>query len=172
MASLDIDAVGRERLRAYRFIEPIGKGGFAEVDKWEQVATHRIVAIKRIMKAEYRGGVNLGAIKELQALQELHHRNILNLLDVFSYGDRVHLVLEYAACDLTAVIRDRRIKLTEAHVKGYIQQILAGVEFMHARHFLHRDLKPDNVLLLGDGTVKASRNEAAAAAATSHAARV
>lgn len=148
------DDLGREKLRRYREIEALGKGEFAEVFKHEDVLRGSLVAVKRVKKDTYRAGINLGAIKEIQALQELSHPNILRLLDVFSYGDRMYLVLELAVADLTAVIRDRSLVVSEADIKGYIHAVLAGVAHMHACRFMHRDLKPDNVLITGDGAVK------------------
>ena len=67
----------------------------------------RIVAIKRVRKVSFKDGINLGAVKELQALSELDHANVLKLFDAFVYGDRIHLVLEYCPADLSALIRDR-----------------------------------------------------------------
>jgi len=62
----------------------------------------------------------------------------LQLRDTFVHGDRVHLVLDLCAADLTAVIRDRSLALTEAHVKGYMRQLLEGVEYLHRNRLMHR----------------------------------
>lgn len=153
-APIALEDIGRELLRRYRQVELIGKGAFAEVSKHEDSATGRLVAIKRILKDSYKGGVNLGAIKELQALQELQHENILKLYNVFFFGDRIHLVLELATTDLTRIIRDRTLLLKEADCKGFMVQVLRALAYMHKHHFMHRDLKPDNIMLLRDGTVK------------------
>lgn len=60
------------------------------------------------------------------------------LRDTFVHGDRVHLVLECCAGDLTGVIKDRSLALTEAHVKGFMRQVLDGVAYLHARRLMHR----------------------------------
>lgn len=87
------------------------------------------------------------------ATREPH--TILQLLDVFPYNDQLHLVLELGACDLSAVLRDRAgVLLTEAAVKGFIQQLLHAVAYCHSRRFMHRDIKPDNLLLTTEGVMK------------------
>ena len=169
------DLEGKSRLAAYRFVALLGKGTFAEVAKYEVVPAEEaaalagpsaarglaareepsFVAIKSVNRLSYRSGANLGAVKELQAIQEARpHRNVVRLLETFAFGDRVHLVLEFCASDLARTLRDRSLALGEAHVKGFLQQILAGVAHVHACGLLHRDLKPDNVLLTADGVVK------------------
>ena len=105
------DAIGALKLQRYKLIRQLGKGGFAEVGQYNDLETGKFVAIKRVLKESFREGVNLGAIKELCALQELHHPNIIGLSDVFTYADRVHLVLTLCAGDLTSVIRDRWVFL-------------------------------------------------------------
>lgn len=113
------------------------------------------MAVKRVLRdGSFRSGINLGALKELQSLPEVPHPRLLSLLDAFAYGDRVHLVLEYAVADLTALIRDRAVSLPEAAVKGYALQMLDGLAALHSRHWMHRDLKPDNVLITASGAVK------------------
>jgi len=146
--------VGRDKLRRYVEVAALGAGEFAEVFKHEDRVSGAAVAIKRLKKDVFRSGINLGAIKEVQALQELRHPNVLPLLDVFTYGDRVYLVLELAAADLTAVVRDRTVALSEADVKGFMLQLLRGLAHLHGSHFMHRDVKPDNLLITASGAVK------------------
>lgn len=157
----DPDDVGKEKLRFYRHVSFLGKGAFAEV--YEHVCEpaaggSRRVAIKRVLKDTYKSGVNLGAIKELAALCESRglrgHPNVLSLVDAFPYGDRMHLVLEFAVTDLTAVLRDDSLRLSEAHAKGWALQLLAGLTALHRTHLLHRDLKPDNILIDARGVLK------------------
>jgi cyclin-dependent kinase 7 len=157
--AVEPDDVGREALRRYRQVTFLGKGAFAEVYEHADGASGGArVAIKRVLKDAYRSGVNLGAIKELQALCEARglrgHPNVLALLDAFPYGDRMHLVLEFAVTDLTAVLREPSLRLNEAHAKGWALQLLAGLTYLHRTHVLHRDLKPDNVLVTSDGVLK------------------
>lgn len=149
-----VEQEGRDRLQKYKYVCFLGKGGFAEVAKYIDTETGREIAIKSINKQNYRSGANLGAIKELQAMQEVHHENVLCLYDAFPYGDRVHLCLEYCATDLSQLIRDRSVQLSEANVKCLMQQMLRGTAAVHSCGFMHRDLKPDNMLITSHGIVK------------------
>lgn len=152
---IDPEEYGRSHMSRLQFREYLGKGGFAEVNKYLKDDKEE-VAIKSVFKVEFKKGVNLGAIIELFVMQELNHPNILRLVDVFPYSDRMHLVLEYCVSDLKSIIANRTVYLSEAAVKGYLQQILEGVAYMHSRGFVHRDLKPENILITKDGTLKIS----------------
>ncbi len=122
-------------------------------------------------------GVNLGAIKELQAMSELSHDHLIRLQDVYFHADRVNMVLgersifttfsaklgysdnnahnftEFAATDLTWYIKESGV-YTEAHVKTLTADLLRGLAHMHERGWLHRDLKPDNCLITHDRQLK------------------
>uniref|UniRef100_A0A7S1KL78 [RNA-polymerase]-subunit kinase n=1 Tax=Percolomonas cosmopolitus TaxID=63605 RepID=A0A7S1KL78_9EUKA len=92
-------------------------------------------------------GVHFTAIREIKSLKELVHENIVKLHDVFIYKNNIHIVYEYLHFDLTQIINDKNIFLTEGHIKSYMLQLLRGVAFCHANFVLHRDLKPSNLLL-------------------------
>jgi cyclin-dependent kinase 7 len=151
---MSLEEFGRNRLRRYVNPKILGKGAFAEVYKHTDTETNTDVAIKRVAKESYQHGINLGAIKELQTLQEIQHENILRIYESFPYGDRINLVLELCVTDLENIIRDKSILLTEAHVKGICQQLLRGMNHLHASNLMHRDIKPANCLLTHRGVLK------------------
>jgi len=103
---------------------------------------------------KFRDGVNFTALREVKLLQELRHENIIELVDVFSRQESIHLVFDYMETDLETVITDRGTMLTAAHTKSYMYMLLQGLDFCHQNWVLHRDLKPNNLLFGSDGVMK------------------
>ncbi len=110
--------------------------------------------------------MSLGTVKELQVLQELGEAcpNIVNLLNVFPYSDRVNMVIELAQYSLMDVLQDADLELAPGDIKAYLHMLLSGLAFCHSRQLVHRvrvlcgatpqDLKPENLLLTREGVLK------------------
>ncbi|KAF8419438.1 kinase-like domain-containing protein [Tirmania nivea] len=115
------------------------------------------VAIKKI-KAQtiLTSGLSMDAIREVKYLQELHHPNIILLLDVFSSKNQnLNLVLEFLDGDLEMIIKDTRgIMYSLADMKSWMLMALRGVWWCHHNHVLHRDIKPNNLLISSTGVLK------------------
>jgi len=92
------------------------------------------VAIKRSKPMDARQGLNFTALREVNYLQGLKCKAVVALLDVFLTGDSLHLVLEFCPFDLQNVVYDKKLFLTEAHIKSYMQQLLQGVAVCHEHH--------------------------------------
>ncbi|KAL1117596.1 hypothetical protein AAG570_003911 [Ranatra chinensis] len=130
---------------------------FATVYKARDVETDNIVAVKKIKvgsQAEAKDGINRTALREVKLLQELKHPNIIGLLDVFGYKSNISLVFDYMDTDLEVIIKDTSIVMTSANVKAYILMTLLGLEYLHNAWILHRDLKPNNLLINSLGVLK------------------
>ncbi|KAG9099150.1 TFIIH complex serine/threonine-protein kinase subunit kin28 [Ceratobasidium sp. UAMH 11750] len=132
----------------------IGEGTYAVVYKGRQVSTDRKVAIKKIKVAQMKEGLDQSAIREVRYLRELHHPNVIELLDVFSSKTNLNLVLEFLETDLEAVIKDRSSVFLPADIKSWMAMTLRGLEYCHRNWVLHRDLKPNNLLIAADGQLK------------------
>lgn len=138
----------------YKKAEVLGEGTYGVVYKAVDTVTGRTVAIKKIRIGQYKEGVNFTALREIKLLKELNDPNIIQLIDAFPHKNNLHLVFEFMESDLEAVIRDRNIVLSPADVKSYIQMTLKGLAFCHTKWVLHRDMKPNNLLIGSDGQLK------------------
>lgn len=96
------------------------------------------VAIKKIKIGDPSCGVRLSALREVAAMRELSHPNVLQLLDVFGHNGNVNLVLEFLVTDLERVIKDHTITLHTEDVKSWMLMTLRGVHHCHANYLLHR----------------------------------
>ncbi|GAA0146037.1 non-receptor serine/threonine protein kinase [Lithospermum erythrorhizon] len=132
----------------------LGEGTYGVVFKAIDTKTDQTVAIKKIRIGKQKEGVNFTALREIKLLKELKHPNIIELIDAFPHKENLHLVFEFMETDMEAVIRDRNIVLSPADIKSYIQMTLKGLAFCHKKWVLHRDMKPNNLLIGPRGQLK------------------
>lgn len=140
----------------YLKIEKIGEGTYGVVYKGRHKATGQVVAMKKIRLESEDEGVPSTAVREVSLLQELKHPNVVRLLDVLMQESRLYLIFEFLSMDLKKYLdsipsgqyMDRML------VKSYLYQILEGIYFCHCRRVLHRDLKPQNLLIDNNGVIK------------------
>lgn len=133
----------------------VGAGTFGVVRRAVEKETGRVVALKKIrVGTSASQGVSFTALREIKLLLELHHPNIVALFNVFVHKQNVVLAMEFAPFDLERVIKDRSLMLSTADVKGYLVQLVRGIELCHSHWILHRDLKPSNLLITSDGVLK------------------
>lgn len=145
------------KLKKYEKIEFLGEGQFATVYKARDVDSDTIVAVKSIKigsSIDARDGINRTALREIKILQELDHRNLMGLLDVFGHMSNVSLVFDFMDTDLEVIVKDLTLILTIPNIKSYIIQTLQGLEYLHLNWILHRDLKPNNLLVNVNGVLK------------------
>lgn len=134
--------------------EVLGEGTYGVVYKAIDTKTNQTVAIKKIRLGKQKEGVNFTALREIKLLKELKDPNIIELIDAFPHKGNLHLVFEFMESDLEAVIRDRNIVLSPADIKSYLQMTLKALAFCHKKWVLHRDMKPNNLLIGADGQLK------------------
>jgi len=133
----------------------LGEGTFGRVFKARDRRTGRLVAIKKIRMGKAKEGVNVTALREIKFLKELKHKNVIELVNVFPHKRNLNLVYEYMTSDLEAIIRDKaNLRLRAADIKAYMQAILEGIAACHKYWIIHRDVKPNNILLGPEGQVK------------------
>lgn len=116
--------------------------------------TNEVVAIKKIRLGKLKEGVNFTAIREIKLLQEIKHEHVIELVDVFAHKKNLNLVFEYCGGDLEMVIKDKATPLSAGEVKSYVRMTLRAVAHCHENWVLHRDLKPNNLLIAPNGCLK------------------
>ncbi|CAN8239676.1 unnamed protein product [Cochlearia groenlandica] len=134
--------------------EILGQGTYGVVFKATDTKNGETVAIKKIRLGKEKEGVNITALREIKLLKELKHPHIIELIDAFPHKENLHLVFEFMETDLEAVIRDPNLFLSPADVKSYLQMTLKGLEYCHDKWVLHRDMKPNNLLIGPNGQLK------------------
>ncbi|XP_031203622.1 cyclin-dependent kinase 1 [Mastomys coucha] len=140
----------------YIKIEKIGEGTYGVVYKGRHRTTGQIVAMKKIRLESEEEGVPSTAIREISLLKELRHPNIVSLQDVLMQDSRLYLIFEFLSMDLKKYLDSIPPGqfMDSSLVKSYLYQILQGIVFCHSRRVLHRDLKPQNLLIDDKGTIK------------------
>ncbi|AMD20055.1 HCL096Cp [Eremothecium sinecaudum] len=132
----------------------VGEGTYAVVYLGTREGDGRPVAVKEIKTSQFKDGLDMSAIREVKYLQEMNHVNVIELVDVYMAAGNLNLVLEYLPADLEMIIKDTSILFTQADIKSWILMTLRGVHHCHRNFILHRDLKPNNLLLATDGQLK------------------
>lgn len=148
-----------ETRRKYVKGKQVGEGTYANVYLGHLAADPKqLVAIKKIkVNKDYKDGLALDAVREVKFLQELSHPNIIALYCVYSSKDQnLNLVLEYLPLgDLEELIKDiDNIHYSLADMKAWMGMMCRGVWFCHENFVLHRDIKPNNMLIAADGEIK------------------
>ncbi|KAH9000361.1 kinase-like domain-containing protein [Lactarius akahatsu] len=152
-----MDAVERanaDRQKKWVKDQKVGEGTYAVVYRGRELATGRKIAIKKIKVGQFKDGLDMSAVREVKYLRELHHPNVIELLDVFSSKTNLNLVLEFLDTDLEMIIKDRSLVFLPADIKSWMAMMFRGLEFCHRNFILHRDLKPNNLLIASDGQLK------------------
>lgn len=142
-------------MNKYEKLEKIGEGTYGTVFKAKNRQTQEIVALKRYRLDTEDEGIPSSALREICLMKELKHQNIVRLQDVLHSDRRLTLVFEYVDQDLFHYLESH--KNTSVHpskVKKFMYQLLKGLAFCHAQNILHRDLKPQNLLLNANGELK------------------
>ncbi|PKK69738.1 serine/threonine-protein kinase aurora-1-like protein [Rhizophagus irregularis] len=136
---------------------PLGEGRFGRVYMAREKDSKKIVAIKVIFKKEFRENNMIEQLKrEVEIQSHLRHSNILRLYGYFHDKHRVFLVLEYAENGELYKNLQKDGPFTEHKAASYISQIAAALVYLQKKKVIHRDMKPENILLSSDGKIKIS----------------
>ncbi|XP_026480878.1 LOW QUALITY PROTEIN: cyclin-dependent kinase 14-like [Ctenocephalides felis] len=138
---------------AYIKLEQLGEGSYATVFKGYSNLTNQVVALKEI-RLQQEEGAPFTAIREASLLKELKHSNIVTLHDIVHTRETLTFVFEYVNTDLSQYMERHPGGLEPRNVRLFLFQLLRGLSYCHRRRVLHRDVKPQNLLISERGELK------------------
>ncbi|XP_063681611.1 serine/threonine-protein kinase 36-like [Bolinopsis microptera] len=141
------------RMEGYHILECIGEGSFGRVFKGRRKYTLDIVAMKFISKVGRSEKELMNLRREIDIMRGLKHDNIITLLDSFDTENEVCVVTDFADGELFHILEDDQ-KLPEDVVHHIAHQLVSALWYLHSNRILHRDMKPQNILLCNGGLVK------------------
>lgn len=147
--------IGKVLDKRYKILELVGVGGMACVLRAQDLVMNRTVAIK-ILNDEYNGNEQAEHrfIDESKAVAMLSHKNIVSIYDVAIYPDIKYIVMEYLDGITLREYLDNKGALPWKEACIYILQVLRALEHAHSKGVIHRDIKPQNIILQKNGEIK------------------
>jgi serine/threonine protein kinase len=133
-------------IKKYKIGEKLGQGAYGKVYKAIDKSNNSAVALKVLKFDSKQEGVPSFAIREICFLRTLSHPGIVLLKDVLLMNDKIVLVFEYLKSDLRSHIESSK-SYNEDCLKRILMQILKSLHYCHSNRVIHRDLKPQNILL-------------------------
>jgi len=139
----------------FKRLEKLGEGTYGVVYKARDVNTGDTLALKKIRLDAEDEGIPSTAIREISLLKQLQHPNIVRLYDVILTDQKLTLVFEFLDQDLKKYLDSFGDNGLDAHTtKSFLHQLLHGICHCHENRVLHRDLKPQNLLINREGELK------------------
>ncbi len=148
------DRVGQQ-LGNYQLLRLLGRGGFAEVYLGEHVYLHTHAVLK-VLHAVLKDEDVAGFLKEAQTLVRLNHPHIVRVLDFAVEDETPFLVMEYAPNGTLRQRHPKGTRLLSGTIVPYMQQVASALQYAHDQRLIHRDVKPENMLLNAHNAVMLS----------------
>ncbi|KAM5557890.1 serine/threonine-protein kinase TIO [Rosa sericea] len=137
----------------YHVIELVGEGSFGKVYKGRRKFTGQTVAMKFIMKHGKSDKDIHNLRQEIEILRKLKHENIIEMLDSFESPQEFCVVTEFAQGELFEILEDDK-HLPEEQVQAIAKQLVRALHYLHSNRIIHRDMKPQNILIGAGSIVK------------------
>eukprot|EP01063_Lacrimia_lanifica_P023540 TRINITY_DN3110_c0_g1_i1.p1 TRINITY_DN3110_c0_g1~~TRINITY_DN3110_c0_g1_i1.p1 ORF type:complete len:308 (+),score=103.33 TRINITY_DN3110_c0_g1_i1:139-1062(+) len=138
----------------YTKLDKVGEGTYGVVYKAKDKVSGQLVALKRMRLEVEDEGIPCSALREILLLKELKHPNIVSLIDVAHSEKKLTLVFEFMDQDLKMYLDSHSGDIAACDVGSFQKQLVESIAYCHSRSVLHRDLKPQNLLIGRDKTLK------------------
>ena len=139
----------------YKVLECLGEGGMAIVYKAHDLINDRDIALKMMKKETAANKVNLNRFeREARAAASLNHQNIVKVVNVGTYNNLPYMVNEFVNGQNLRQVLDVRGKFSFLEATDIMYQLCSAVMYAHSHGVIHRDIKPQNIFLTSDGTIK------------------
>ncbi|KPI99803.1 Cyclin-dependent kinase-like 2 [Papilio xuthus] len=138
----------------YEQLSVVGEGSYGVVLKCRRRDNGQLVAIKKFLETEDDAAVRKMALREIRMLKKLRHDHLVNMIEVFRRKRRFYLVFEYLDHTLLDELEAARGGLGDHTTRRHLYQLLKGIDYCHQNSIIHRDVKPENVLVSQTGVVK------------------
>ena len=143
-----------QQLGNYRLLRLIGRGGFADVYLGQHVLLQTLAAIK-VLQTRLTGEDQQKFYNEALTIARLNHPHIVRVLDfgVESTSNTPYLVTDYAPAGTLRQLYPRGVRVPQALIVKYVRQLASALQYAHDQHVIHRDVKPENMLVEQNGDV-------------------
>jgi cyclin-dependent kinase len=146
--------VMKSKLDKYEKLDKLGEGTYGVVYKARDKTTKELYALKKIRLESEDEGIPSTAIREIALLKELQHPNVVRIHDVIHTNRKLILVFEFVDQDLKKFMTSCDKILDMRIIKSLMYQLCRGIAHCHKMKVLHRDLKPQNLLVSKEGVLK------------------
>ena len=130
----------------YEVIGIVGEGAYGIVYKCRNKETNKYVAVKKFKETEDEL-VQKTMKRELAMLQMLHHENVVEFQEAFVSKGNFFLVFEYVEKNLLEVLEESPKGLSPKLIRSFVFQMCKAVSYLHENNMIHRDVKPENLLI-------------------------
>lgn len=138
----------------YQRSQQVGEGTYGKVYKAKNEITDEFVALKKLRLETEREGFPITAIREIKLLQSFDHKNVISLLEMMVEHNQIFMIFDYMEHDLTGLLTHPELNLSESHRKFIFKQLMEGLNYLHRKRVIHRDIKGSNILLDNIGRLK------------------